>query len=203
MLHFEDLGAGSRRFGLRKNRTVAQIARSSMNPAKYNALFYRIARYINAENILELGTSFGISTAYLSLACPEAKILTFEGVEEIKLVASEVFQSLHLKNICQVTGNLDEKLSMKLEEIEKVDLVIFDANHRYTPTIRYFELCLNKITDSTVFIFDDIHWSEEMQKAWKEIQSHPRVGLTIDLFKIGLVFFKKYETKQQHWVLRF
>ena len=90
-----------------------------------------------------------------------------------------------------------------LQKINKVDLAFVDGNHLKIPTLTYFGLLLEKSTDQSIFIFDDIHWSAEMEEAWKEIQQHPAVTLSIDLFFIGLVFFKKDFKAKQHFVIRF
>jgi len=55
--------------------------------------------------------------------------------------------------------------------------------------------------NNSIFIFDDIYWSQEMQKAWKEIQQHPEVRVTIDTFYWGLVFFRKEQAKE-HFKIR-
>ncbi|HEX8547054.1 MAG TPA: class I SAM-dependent methyltransferase, partial [Cytophagaceae bacterium] len=85
--------------------------------------------------------------------------------------------------------------------LEKLDMVFFDANHKYDPTLNYFNLCLQKVHEESIFIFDDIYWSKEMTKAWKEIIAHPSVILSIDLFHFGLVFFRKNQPKQ-HFKLK-
>ena len=45
------------------------------------------------------------------------------------------------------------------------------------PTLNYFNQLLKISTQSTIFIFDDIHWSVEMEEAWNEIKQHPSVTL--------------------------
>jgi len=67
--------------------------------------------------------------------------------------------------------------------------------------MRYFELCLAQSHAGSVFVFDDIYWSVDMQRAWQAIQAHPSVTLTIDLFHLGLVFFRDLQPKQ-HFSLR-
>ena len=55
----------------------------------------------------------------------------------------------------------------------------------------------------TILIFDDIHWSAEMEKAWAEIKANPSVTLTIDLFFIGLVFVRKAQKEKEHFIIRY
>ena len=98
-------------------------------------------------------------------------------------------------------GSFDEELP-KILASNTPDFVFFDGNHRKDPTLRYFNWCLDKATDDSIFIFDDIHWSDDMESAWDDIKSHKRVTVTIDLFEMGIVFFKKKQAKQ-HFIVRF
>jgi len=52
-------------------------------------------------------------------------------------------------------------------------------------------------------VFDDIHWSAEMEKAWLEIKSHPSVQYTIDIFFLGFVFFRPDFKVKQNFSIRF
>ncbi|MCX6294590.1 MAG: class I SAM-dependent methyltransferase [Bacteroidetes bacterium] len=128
--------------------------------------------------------------------------LLFEGCEEIAAVAKGNFKKLKLENIRQVIGGFDEVLPDVLKKIEQLDLVFFDGNHRKIPTLNYFQQCLEKAVESSVFIFDDIYWSEEMKAAWQEIKNNERVTVTVDLFHFGIVFFRKEQVKE-HFIIRF
>jgi predicted O-methyltransferase YrrM len=108
---------------------------------------------------------------------------------------------MRVKNIEVITGPFDDTLAGALQQIGKVDLVFFDGNHRKEPTLHYFKACLQHADENTVFIFDDIHWSPDMQDAWEEIGRHESVTSTADLFFFGLVFFRK-ELSKQHFSLR-
>ena len=198
-----DLGAGSR-FGATRSRTVGEIARTSAKPAKFARLLYRLGCHMRPKTIIDLGTSLGLTTAYLakSVANNQGKVITFEGCPNTAAMAQLHLQQLGCTNVVQIVGNLDQTLAEQVTELDQVDLVFFDANHRYEPTIQYFTTCLDKIHNESVFILDDIHWSLEMEQAWHRIQAHPRVMVTVDLFGIGLVFFRKEQSKQ-HFVLRF
>lgn len=154
--------------------------------------------------IVDLGTSLGTTTAYLAQATKAfgGHVLTFEGCPETALVAQQNFSQLGIQNVSVVVGNLDETLAAEVVALPPVDFVFFDANHRYEPTVRYFEICLTNIHNDTVFVFDDIHWSAEMERAWAFIKKHPSVRVTVDLFWVGLVFFR-HEQPKQDFILRF
>ena len=198
----EDLGAGSLAVPFRKKR-VCDITRSFLKSKKFAQLLFRIVQYYKPHNIVELGTSLGITTAYIASANKNSEVFTLEGAKNIAAIAQENFKKLSVQNIKQVEGNFDDTLPGLLSQIQKIDLAYLDGNHRKGPTLYYFDQLINKSTQSTILIFDDIHWSKEMEEAWKEIQQHNDVTLTIDLFFIGLVFFKKDFKAKQHFTIRF
>lgn len=198
-----DYGAGSRTHN-GTVRSVADIARSAQKPARYAQLLYRLVRYTQAKMVLELGTSLGLTTAYLAHAVAETggQLISFEGCPNIADLARQHLTQLDCQPVEIVTGNLDQTLASRLVNLPPLDLVFFDANHRYEPTLAYFSACLTNVHNDSLFIFDDIHWSNDMERAWAAIQAHPATRLTIDLFGVGLVFFR-HEQPKQHFVLRF
>lgn len=200
-IQVNDLGAGS--IVLKSNkRRISDIARHSLKPAKYSQLLFRLVNHFKPKTILELGTSLGITTLYMAMADSKSKVITIEGSESVARRAKQNFEKLNVKNIQSVIGNFDDVLQTQLSELKQVDFVFVDGNHRKEPTLRYFEQCLPYALNNSVFIFDDIHWSAEMEEAWEEIKKHHCVPLTIDLFFIGIVFFRKEQVKE-HFVLRF
>ena len=197
-----DLGAGSR-INTSNLRKIKTIAKNAEKPAKFGRLFNRLIQRFQPKTILELGTSLGLTTLYMSRAKPDSHIISFEGCPETAKIAQENFTKAGAENIEIVIGNIDETLPEKLEKLgTSIDYAYFDANHRYEPTVRYFETCLPYATNDSLFIFDDIYWSPEMTKAWEYIKAHPQVTLTVDLFWIGLVFFRKEQVKE-NFTLRF
>jgi len=200
-IQIEDFGAGSLK-SKTKIRTVAEITRNAAKPSKYAQLLYRLIKHFQPQNILELGTSLGISTAYMAKAAPNSNITTIEGSESIAKIAIDNFNALNISNIQVITGNFDIQLPLLLQNSQKLDFVFFDGNHRKQPTLSYFETCLKHKHNGSVFIFDDIHWSVEMEEAWEIIKQSPEVTVTIDLFFIGLVFFRK-ESSKEDFIIRF
>lgn len=202
VLTIEDFGAGST-VAKGNVRKVSDIARSALKPKKFGQLLFRMVNYYRANNIIELGTSLGITTAYLASANLNGNVYTFEGAKQVAAIAKQVFDSLSINNIQTIEGNFDDTLQKHLNKIACVDYAFVDGNHRKKPTIQYFEQLLGKSTESSVFIFDDIHWSDEMEEAWKYIKQHSAVTLTIDLFFIGIVFFRREQKIPQHFTVRF
>ncbi|WP_234734410.1 O-methyltransferase [Tellurirhabdus bombi] len=196
-----DFGAGSRVNGSNQ-RMIRDIAKNSEKPARFARLFYRLIQKYNYQTIFDLGTSLGITTLYEAAANPEGRIISFEGCPQTARIAAQNFQRLGYRNVDLVVGNIDETLGKQVAEVDRIDFAFFDANHRFEPTVRYFETCLDKIHNDTCFVFDDIHWSDGMEQAWEAIKAHPKTVVTIDLFYIGLVFFRAQQPRQ-HFTLRF
>ncbi|TDG38000.1 SAM-dependent methyltransferase [Pedobacter changchengzhani] len=195
-----DLGAGSH---LNKNKTkkISAIAKNALKSPRLAQLIYRFAKSTSPKTCLELGTCLGITTAYLSLSAPDGDIITIEGCPETAKVAYQNFKDLELDNIELHVGNFDEIFPQVLQDQKELDFVYIDGNHRKDATLNYFKLCLPKVTENTLLIFDDIYWSKGMKEAWNKIKNHPDVTITIDLFWIGLVFFKKGQVKE-HFKLK-
>lgn len=201
IIEIQDFGAGSR-LNKSNQRKISSIASKTSKTLKFGKLFFRIIQQFQYHTILDLGTSLGITTSFLASANKNSQIITFEGCPQTAEIAQKNFHDLNLTNIEVVVGNINETLEKRLSTIAKVDFVFFDANHQYEPTINYFEQCLKKKHEESCFVFDDIYWSEGMKMAWNEIKNHPETSITIDLFWIGIVFFRKKQPKQ-HFVLRF
>jgi predicted O-methyltransferase YrrM len=191
--------AGNKEFATYRAR-VGEITKKRTLRIKYLKLLYRIVHYFNPENILEFGTSTGNSTVSLALGNRNARVVTMEGCASVAAVAQDNFDRLKLKNVNIVIGNFNVLLASTLNDFNGLDLVFFDGNHKKIPTIDYFNHCLTKADENTVFVFDDIHWSEEMEESWEIIKSNTSVSLSIDLYQFGLVFFKK-GIEKQHFVL--
>ena len=201
VIEVTDLGAGSH---LNKNRRkkVKEIAKNALKTPRLAQLIYRLAQDNKPSNVLELGTCLGLTTAYLSKACPDAKVLTIEGCPQTANVAAQNFKALQLHHIELQVGNFDELLPAVIAAQQQLDFVYIDGNHRKDATLNYFKWCLPKVHENSLLIFDDIYWSKGMKEAWEEIKAHPQVTVTIDLFWIGLVYFKKGQAKE-HFKIKY
>jgi predicted O-methyltransferase YrrM len=202
VIEVEDFGAGSTVIKT-KQRVVKDIAASSLKPKKYSQLLFRMIQFYNKKNVLELGTSFGITTSYIASAKNNPVVTSMEGSQSIANIAQQNFDSLQLNNINIVRGDFEKTLAPFLENTKTIDFAFLDGNHRKIPTLQYFNQILSNSTEETIVVFDDIHWSKEMEEAWEEIKIHEAVTLTIDLFFIGIVFLKKDFKVKQHFAVRF
>ena len=200
MLNITDYGAGST-INASRQRSVGDIARHSAKSPRLGALLFRLVQHVKPNTILELGTSLGLSALYMGLARPSAQLWTLEGCPETAAEARENLKTLNLTSATVVEGPFDQTLPDLLQTLPSIDLCFVDGNHQEEPTVKYFEQLLDHCHEGSVLIFDDIHWSEGMERAWERIKTHPRTTVTIDLFFVGLVFLKTDQARE-HFRLR-
>ena len=150
----------------------------------------------NGLTIVELGTSLGVTTAYMAAMDKRNKVITYEGCPAVAEIAKENWEALGLKNIDCRVGEITPEILDK--DLERVDVAFIDANHTYVHTCEYFKVLANKVHEKSVIVVDDIHHSEEMERAWKEICADERVTSTMDLYQMGLVFFDPHYWKRNY-----
>lgn len=205
------------RLEFRDMRRVCDIARRSLAKRKYAQMLSRLVNWLGASHslengsgtaytlefrgltIVELGTSLGVTTAYMAAMDSRNRVVTFEGCEAVANIAKENWKALNINNIECSVGEIDVT---KLDDgLGCIDVAFIDANHTYTDTRKYFDVLAGKVHEKSVIVVDDIHYGEEMEKAWKAICADERVTSTIDLYQMGLVFFDKHYWKR-HYTMR-
>jgi predicted O-methyltransferase YrrM len=203
IINVNDLGAGSL-IGKNKNRSrkVSDIARYSSVSGKYGELLSNMAVEFGAPSVLELGTSFGISTLYMAMACPDLMIHTIEGCPEIAKIAAENFERSGIRNIKQYIGSFDDQVPPLLDSTLTPGLIFIDGDHRKAHLLKYFGMIAEKSDSHTILIIDDICLSAEMKEAWNIIKTHEKVSVTIDLYRMGIIFFRE-GINRNHFLVRY
>ena len=214
VLRFEDFGSGAKEKGEVTKRRVSDLAKNSLTGKRYAQMLSRLVNWLGASHslengsgtayslefrgltIVELGTSLGVTTAYMAAMDSRNRVVTFEGCEAVANMARENWKALNINNIeCRV-GEIDaEQLT---RDIEHLDVAFIDANHTYASTCKYFDVLAGKVHEKSVIVVDDIHHSKEMEQAWKAICADARVTSTIDLYQMGLVFFDKHYWRRNY-----
>jgi len=179
-----------------RKKKISDIAKNALKPPRLAQLLYRLTNDLQPDSIIELGTCLGITTLYLQKAAPKAKVYTLESCAETAAAARDVFAKAHTEGVELITGNFDDTFPGVIGNLDKLDLVYIDGDRQKEAAFKYFEWCLPKVHEGTLLIFDDIYRTEGMKEAWGMIKAHPRVTVTIDLFWIGLVYFKKGQAKE-------
>ena len=195
VITIQDFGAGSKR--LSNHREVATILKTSSSKGKYGKLLYQLSKHYKFKNILEFGTSLGVGTTYLSLGNPDCKIITIEACENTREVALKNFKSL--KNITSVHSTFNDYLSNLTGA--QFDLIYIDGHHDGVALLDYLEKLSTFSHDETIFILDDIRWSDSMFDAWNKIINNKDYHVTLDFFRIGIIVPRKHQVKE-HFTLK-
>lgn len=198
-----DFGAGSRVFKS-NTREISKIAQTAGITTKNAELLFRIVRYFQPKSILEIGTSLGLATSALSIGNDKAKIITLEGCPNTQKQAQVQLQSQEQNSNFQNIEFINTEFSSYFKTLNLSPithhLIYFDGNHSKKATLDYFEALLPTNSNDSVWIFDDIHWSADMEEAWEIIKNHPKVSVTIDTFQWGIVFFRS-EQEKEHFII--
>jgi predicted O-methyltransferase YrrM len=142
---------------------------------------------LQPERIVELGTNVGISSAYMAAAQHDAgrgTLVTLEASPARSHIARRMHESLGLSRVDYVLGFFDQTLESAL--LEPVDFAFIDGHHQYEPTLDYFDRIWRKSKDGAVFVFDDIRWSLDMERAWNRLKTDPRLSVVVDLCGFGV-----------------
>ncbi|NQW35753.1 MAG: class I SAM-dependent methyltransferase [Flavobacteriales bacterium] len=196
-IEVNDFGAGSKHF--KSNHLIISDMEKYAGISNIKAkLLIKIIDYFKPLNVLELGTSLGLSTLILSQQ-NQSNVITIEGCPETSNFAKSHLKQLGLNSISFITSKFS-KILPKMTSENKFDFIYFDGNHQKEATLDYFNQCLKTTHNDSLFIFDDIYLSKEMQEAWREMMAHPKVSVSIDLFHFGLLFFRTEQSKQYFYI---
>ncbi|MCI5083674.1 MAG: class I SAM-dependent methyltransferase [Saprospiraceae bacterium] len=198
LIEIKDHGAGSK-VNPASARQIKDLAKNSAISARTGRQLFKIVHLYKPSLILELGTSLGISAMYQAAASLRSGFVSVEGCPNTAEVAQENFELMGVPHIQVFTGPFDEVLPILLPQMEQLDYLYMDGDHREGASMAYFEACLAKATDQSVFVIADIHWSAAMENAWSRMQEHPKVTLSIDTFNYGVLFFgQQFKTKEHY-----
>jgi len=193
-LEINDLGAGSK-FAVGSKRSLASICKNACSALPHNLLYQFMVMKTPAQTVVELGTSLGINTGYLS-AKTVGTVYTFEADSSLLEMAKNNLSTF--PNVVFIPGNIQETLPVFLKDQPRIDFVQIDANHTYQATLQYCKWVWPCLHEQSVVVIGDIHWSTEMKKAWLEIKQFPGVTTTIDFFECGVLFFRSGIQMEHH-----
>lgn len=181
-------------------RSIRDAVRLTAKSPIHGRVLASIIRELKPDTALELGTSVGLSLAYQMIASPNTTFYSIEGDENLWKQANDNLARLGLRAFLH-QGQFNDQLPNVLTQIGEVDFVFIDGHHQYQPTLAYLEMIYPHLSPEACIVFDDIYWSEGMQRAWNEISSDNRFSLTIDAYHFGVVF-KHGGTVKQHFQIR-
>ena len=200
ILEVEDFGAGSV-YSNTKMRSVRSIALSALKRPKYARLLFRLIEHLKYKEVLELGTSLGITTAYLGFAVGDGKVETIEGSKSIYDLARMSCEEIGTTNITFHHSSFKKQLPSILER-KVFDVIFIDGHHQGAALLDYVNLTKSHLREGGCFIIDDINWSKDMHSAWERLIAYDDFSLSLDFFEMGILFKRSGMVKQNH-VLRY
>jgi hypothetical protein len=188
----EDHGAGSRVFK-GSSRKVSKIAKHVLQGERVAKSLWKVLRFwgMNLEekgnrklSVLEMGTSLGVTTAYLSAAGCDVE--TWEGCQNTADVARKNWIKLGLeKQIDSKVGKFDELLKSTKGGW---DMVFLDGHHDGEATLKYVKELKSKLGKGGCVLVDDVVWSKGMKMAWRELIDDPYWNITVRWIGKGWLF---------------
>jgi predicted O-methyltransferase YrrM len=133
-----------------------------------------------------MGISALYQAAALELNGPGGRLVTVEGSDSLVALARQGFRELGLSNATCVTGCFQQVIPRLLQDAGPIDFAFVDGHHEEQPTLRYFEWISAHLAPGALLVFDDISWSEGMQRAWRVLCRDSRLCLAVDTGILGL-----------------
>jgi len=177
---------GADKVGGNRMEQIRKIVKRSSVPPRQGEILFRLSALFRPDLILELGTSVGLGTLYLSSGHPEARVITVEGNRMLASIAEGIFRQQGKSQITLMQCTFDDALQQLSTANLSRMLVFVDGDHTCVSTLRYFNHLIGKAGKDCLMVFHDIHWSESMHKAWMQIRSDRRIRTTYDLFAMGI-----------------
>ena len=141
----------------------------------------------------------GISTLYLTDYEAGLHCIALENNPEFAAIATTVLKEARNPIDLRV-GCYTQLLPKALSDLDSVDFVYFNTRSEEQNNEQLFSMCMEAVSDQTIFVFDGIKSSGQMRKFWKTVRQDPRVRVTVDLYSMGLVFFDKRLYKRDYIV---
>ena len=200
-IHRIDYGTGSDKLNPLAEEQISKIANRSLSLPFQCRFLYRLMIFMKSKVILEFGTSLGITASYMAKGSIASKVITVEGDPALSKRANEIFNDLEIGNIQMVNSTFEDYLRDGLKEIESIDFLFLDGNHKSGPLISYYLSLKPKFNTNTIVMVDDIYWSKDMEEGWSVLINMAEVTQSVDCFHFGLLFFSPdFRNRENHMI---
>jgi predicted O-methyltransferase YrrM len=184
--------------------TLGRISKVASKPPFWCRFLFKLVRTTEPRSCVEMGTAVGISAAYQAAALKlngQGSLTTMDGAASLAEIARRNLRSLGLDTAEVVVGKFQDTLPGVLEAQRPIDYVFIDGHHDEQATKAYFEQILPFLADAALLVFDDIHWSEGMSRAWNLIGHDRRVGIAVDFGPIGVCIVDRTITRHKYYTI--
>lgn len=155
-----------------KKLPAARRRRGAGESLKVKRLLFRLVNRTQPAFIVDAGVA-SASSLYLQAARPGAEYVEATDLSELFLEQGMPVDFLYLHDF------------RNPEFVEQV-----------------FRVCLPRTTSQSVFVIEGIAYNAPMRQLWKRMQAEEKVGITFDLYDVGVLFFDRMKIKQ-HYVVNF
>lgn len=167
---------------------------STRSRRKQARLLYRLVRYMEPETVLTFGRLSALNTSALALGNLQTKVYLEQSPDFL-----ESLNSMGVVNVNLIRHDGDEE-----EQFERLNtgFVFFGLDDFGDDTWNNLEEGFGEVDEDTMLVFEGIHHSRHTEAAWEAIKASEDVTLTMDLYCIGVVFFREGIEKQD-FVLKY
>ena len=137
---------------------------------KVKRLLFRLVNHARPAVIVDAGTPTPASL-YLQAGKTDARLISIQQMEELPPEMKETVGFLYLH-----------------------------AWNRPDFVEEIFQRCIPHATRQSVFVISGIGYTTRMRALWKKLRCNPQVGITFDLYDMGILFFDRTMNKQDYTV---
>ncbi|MDD4150651.1 MAG: class I SAM-dependent methyltransferase [Bacteroidales bacterium] len=203
LIEIFDCGTGSKTLKSPK-RIISKIAKTSAAEKKHGMLFQKIVQEYAVKSVLELGTSLGVGTMYFALAGKNINVTSIEACPETHKFTKTQFAQKGIMNVDFINNNFDAVFDNNELAGQKFDLIYIDGNHNSKSLIKYYDyLNENLASDKCIYIIDDINWSTDMYRGWKNLCNKNKDAFNANIFRVGLIFKNYKDLPKGNFYLKF
>ena len=158
-------------------------------PPILGRLLTRLVRELSPRSCLELGTGFGISTAYQAAALElngAGRMVSLDVAEMTEIAAPGLSELGLAQRIDLIPGLIEETLEDACVRAAPIDYALLDADHTEAGTLAAFDAIHPALSENALVVLDDINWTDGMRRAWRVIGEREGVGAAISLRRLGI-----------------
>lgn len=161
---------------------------------KQGRLLYRMVRYFEPETVLTFGKLSALDTSALALGNLQTKVYLEQ--------SSDFLETLNSMGVVNV--NLIRHDSNEEEQYERLNtgFVYYSLDDFGEDSWNNLEDGFAEVDEDLVLVFEGIHHSRHTEAAWEAIKASEGVSISMDLYCVGLVFFRDGIEKQD-FVLKY
>lgn len=198
-----------------KHSSLSAFAENRIPLAKYNRLLFRwIQNQKLGNHIIEIGSSMGVLPIYLQRGSSDIiRYFVFDNsskiinISEFNVSTSTINESIHFsifQNAKSIIHQLENQWRQNNVGIEqnKIDLLIVNDIKNNVDFWELIDWALPHLATNGSIIMNKKNKSAELQLRWKQLQFHPEITVSIDMFDMGMVFSRK-EQQKEDFILRY